>query len=160
MPKNSIGFPPLNLPTFDYVTRQDLEQRTEIFDVFRNKYVVLTPEEWVRQHMLHYMHSNLNYPKNLIAVEVSMKRLGKSERADIVVYTPHLDPWLIVECKSADVELKQHVFDQAARYNLVQGVEFLAITNGKRLLAAEIKRESPHISFLKHMPVYPFAIDK
>jgi hypothetical protein len=155
MPTNSIGFPILNLPEFEYTTRQALKQRTEIFDAFRNKYVVLTPEEWVRQHMLHYMHDELKYPKNLIGVEVSMTRLGKNERADIVVYTPQMEPWLIVECKSADVELKQHVFDQAARYNLVQGVEFLVITNGFRLVAAEINSKLHNISFLKQMPLYP-----
>jgi hypothetical protein len=156
MPTNSIGYPILNLPKFDYSIRQVLEQRTEIFDAFRHKYVVLTPEEWVRQHMLHFMQHELKYPKNLLGVEVSMKRLGMNERADIVVYTPQMEPWLVVECKSADVELKQHVFDQAARYNLVQGVKYLVITNGIRLIAAQIDEISQKCFFLKSMPVYPY----
>jgi len=155
MPININAFPVLNLPAVEFKTKQGLEQRTEIFDAFRNKYVVLTPEEWVRQHMLHYIVNEFRYPKNLIGVEVTINRGGKKERADIVVYTSTMEPWMIIECKAAEVELKQHVFDQAARYNLIHGVEYLVITNGLRLMAAEINSEFQSFNFLKELPRYP-----
>lgn len=145
----------MNLPAVEFKTKQGLEQRTEIFDAFRNKYVVLTPEEWVRQHMLHYIVNEFRYPKNLIGVEVTINRGGKKERADIVVYMSTMEPWMIIECKAAEVELKQHVFDQAARYNLIHGVEYLVITNGIRLMAAEINSELKSFNFLKELPKYP-----
>ena len=154
MPININAFPVLNLPAVEFKTKQGLEQRTEIFDAFRNKYVVLTPEEWVRQHMLHYIVNEFRYPKNLIGVEVTINRGGKKERADIVVYTSTMEPWMIIECKAAEVELKQHVFDQAARYNLIHGVEYLVITNGLRLMAAEINSEFQSFNFLKELPKY------
>lgn len=155
MPNSINDFPILNLPAVEFKTKQGLEQRTEIFDAFRNKYVVLTPEEWVRQHMLHYLVDEYHYPKNLIGVEVSINRAGKKERADIVVYTPKMEAWMIIECKASEIELKQHVFDQAARYNLVQGVEYLIITNGKRLIAAKINPTLWSFKFLKTLPKYP-----
>ena len=145
----------MNLPAVEFKTKQGLEQRTEIFDAFRNKHVVLTPEEWVRQHMLHYIVNEFRYPKNLIGVEVTINRGGKKERADIVVYMSTMEPWMIIECKAAEVELKQHVFDQAARYNLIHGVEYLVITNGLRLMAAEINSELKSFNFLKELPKYP-----
>lgn len=145
----------MNLPAVEFKTKQGSEQRTEIFDAFRNKYVVLTPEEWVRQHMLHYIVNEFRYPKNLIGVEVTINRGGKKERADIVVYMSTMEPWMIIECKAAEVELKQHVFDQAARYNLIHGVEYLVITNGLRLMAAEINSKLKSFNFLKELPRYP-----
>jgi predicted type IV restriction endonuclease len=155
MLSNINAFSVLNLPAVEFKTKQGLEQRTEIFDAFRNKYVVLTPEEWVRQHMLHYIVNEFRYPKNLIGVEVTINRGGKKERADIVVYMSTMEPWMIIECKAAEVELKQHVFDQAARYNLIHGVEYLVITNGIRLMAAEINSELKSFNFLKELPKYP-----
>lgn len=155
MPFNIKEFPELKLPAVEFKTKQGIEQRTEIFDAFRNKYVVLTPEEWVRQHMLHYLVNNFRYPKNLIGVEVQVNRAGKKERADIVIYLSNIEPWMIIECKAAAVELKQHVFDQAARYNLVHGVKYLVITNGMRLIAAELDSKLNSFNFLREIPPYP-----
>lgn len=142
----------MSLPAADLRLRK-LEQRTQIYDAFRKRWVVLTPEEWVRQHFLHYLHFHLRYPANLIAVEKSLTLNGLSKRADIVVYDRKLQPWMLVECKKMDVKLDQSVFDQAARYNLVMNVPYLLITNGMQLLAALVSNGSAE--FIQDLPEFP-----
>lgn len=146
--------PQLNLPSIDLKSRIVDEQRTEIFDQFRKKFVTLNPEEWVRQHMLNYLVTEFKYPANLLGVEVSMKRDSMLERADIVVYNNSLTPLMIIECKAASVKLNQVVFDQAARYNLSFGVSFIAITNGLRLIAAHVNPETQKVTMLQSFPDY------
>jgi hypothetical protein len=148
------GFPALNLPDFGHQVRLSDEQRTEIFDAFRKKYVVLTPEEWVRQHLLHYLCDHLNYPANLLAVEQSLKLGSLQKRADVVVYQASLTPWMLIECKAAEVPLTQAVFDQAARYNLHFKVPFLVITNGLRLFAAKIDFQTGQVQRLESLPSF------
>ena len=157
MDQDLLNFKLLQLPPIHPVTRKVALQRTQIFDSFRNKFVALTPEEWVRQHMLNYLNVHLLYPKNLLGVEVSLKLNNLSKRADIVVYAADLTPWMIVECKAAEVEITQAVFDQAARYNLTMRVPFLVVTNGIRLLAARINFQAEKIEMLQSMPDF---IDK
>jgi hypothetical protein len=144
----------LQLPPIEPVTRELAGQRTQIFDAFRNKYVALTPEEWVRQHVLAFLNTHLGYPKNKIAVEVALKVNGLSKRADIVVYSSSMEPWMLIECKAAEVMINQAVFDQAARYNLTMRVPFLVVTNGLRLLAARIDVEAGSIHPLKNLPAF------
>ena len=144
----------MQLPSILPVTRKVASQRTQIFDAFRNKYVALTPEEWVRQHMLNYLNIHLYYPKNLLGVEVSLKLNNLSKRADIVVYASDLTPWMLVECKAAEVEITQAVFDQAARYNITMRVPYLVVTNGVRLLAARINFKENKIEMLQSMPYF------
>ena len=150
---DSSNFPSLNLPTFDVKLRND-QQRTEIFDSFRQRYVKLTPEEWVRQHTLHYLVNQYNYPKNRIAVELSLQLNKLSKRADILIYNASSAPWMIIECKASGVKLNQAVFDQAARYNLVMNVPYLVITNGIQLLAAEIIHSDQKIIRLEQLPAW------
>jgi hypothetical protein len=154
MENYGLNMPELNLPQIDLKSRQLEGQRTEIFDQFRKKFVILNPEEWVRQHMLHYLITEFKYPANLLGVEVSMKRDSLLERADIVVYNNSLKPLMIIECKAASVNLSQQVFEQAARYNLSFGVSFIAITNGLRLIAAQVNPENQSVSMLKSFPSY------
>ncbi len=147
-----IGFPPLNLPSAELRLRK-VEQRTQIYDAFRKRWVVLTPEEWVRQHFLYYLKDHFQYPANLLAVEKSLRLNGLSKRADIVVYSRTMDPWMLIECKKPELKLNQAVFDQAARYNLVMNVPYLAITNGMQLLAAEIQTDQA--IFIQELPGFP-----
>ena len=142
----------MHLPPINPLTRKVASQRTQIFDAFRNKFVALTPEEWVRQHMLNYLYEHLHYPKNLLGVEVSLKLNNLSKRADIVIYAADLTPWMLVECKAAEVEITQAVFDQAARYNITMRVPFLVVTNGIRLLAAKINFHENKVEMLQMMP--------
>ena len=104
--------------------------------------------------MLNYLNIHLYYPKNLLGVEVSLKLNNLSKRADIVVYAADLTPWMLVECKAAEVEITQAVFDQAARYNITMRVPYLVVTNGVRLLAARINFKENKIEMLQSMPYF------
>ena len=104
--------------------------------------------------MLNYLNEHLLYPKNLLGVEVSLKLNNLSKRADIVVYAADLTPWMLVECKAAEVEITQAVFDQAARYNITMRVPYLVVTNGVRLLAARINFKENKIEMLQSMPYF------
>lgn len=121
----------LSLPAFDYkVKRQN--GTVMIFDVIRKKFVVLTPEEWVRQHVVHYLIEVKNYPSALVAVEREIDLYSLRRRFDIVVFDRSGCPWLVVECKAPGIELNQKVFDQAFRYNMTLAAPYVAVTNGIR----------------------------
>lgn len=114
-------------PSFRY---KEEGKRRLIFDSFRKKWLVLTPEEWVRQNFLQYLVRVAEYPPALIAVEKEF-RLGElSRRFDILVYDRQQKPWMMVECKSPDINMDQPVLDQLLRYNMAIPVPFLVITNG------------------------------
>ena len=113
---------------------RDTEGHREIFDIVRQRYVALTPEEWVRQHFILYLHEELNYPLELIQVEGAITLNGMTRRCDIVVYDNEVKPFIIVECKKETVALTQKVWDQACRYNLVLQVPYLCLTNGAQQL--------------------------
>lgn len=146
------AFPRLIFPEPPLRLRRQ-EQRTEIYDEFRRRWLNLSPEEWVRQHVLHHLRQGAGYPANRIAVEFALKLQTLQKRADIVVFGPGNKAWMIVECKAASVKLTQDVFDQAARYNLVLDVPFLVITNGLELIAASVHPQQ--MAFLEALPKYP-----
>lgn len=124
-----IVYPP---PAFKIGKREGAEC---IFDPFRKKWIVLTPEEWVRQNFLQYLVQTLHYPASLIAVEKET-RLGElKKRFDILVYDKAHSPWLMVECKATDVELNEPVLQQVLRYNISLPVTYLVITNGIHCMA-------------------------
>lgn len=119
----------LSLPAFDYKVKKE-NGVMFIYDVIRKKYVTLTPEEWVRQHFIHYLIRCKHYPAALIAVEKEIDLFGLRRRFDLVCYDRQAEPFLIVECKAATVPLSQIVFDQVFGYNLVMAARYIAITNG------------------------------
>ena len=126
---NEIVLPTLNLPPVNF--RFSAEgQSKQIFDFVRKKFVSLTPEEWVRQHFLHFMINEKKYPASLMGVEMLVRVNELSQRADIVVYQNDGKPWLIVECKNTNIAITQEIFYQIARYNLTLQVPYLVITNG------------------------------
>lgn len=119
----------LNIPSFDHkVIRR--EGKLYIFDILRRKYVYLTPEEWVRQHFIHYLIDHHQYPKALMRVEGGLILQGMSRRTDLVVYDREGKPFVLVECKDTGVPLDQEVFEQAARYNQVLLAPYLVLANG------------------------------
>ncbi|WP_294140723.1 type I restriction enzyme HsdR N-terminal domain-containing protein [uncultured Sanguibacteroides sp.] len=130
----------LCLPSFDYKVKKQQGQ-TLIFDVVRKRYVVLTPEEWVRQHFIHFLVTYRGFPVRLIAVEKEVEVCGLKQRFDLVCYDRQGKPYLIVECKAPTVPLSQVVFDQAFRYNLSVAARFVAITNGCELYCGEMTEE-------------------
>jgi hypothetical protein len=106
-----------------------------IFDEVRKKWVLLAPEEWVRQNFLQYLVRIKKYPASLIAVEKEIKLGDLKKRFDIVVYDALSKPWMIIECKEMSVELNSLVLDQVLRYNISMQVPYLVITNGSYCMA-------------------------
>src|SRR5262245_23759122 len=125
----------LNLPHFDYQLKKE-EGKVWIFDGIRKKYVVLTPEEWVRQHMVQYLVRELQYPRSLIRIEGGVTYNQLQKRSDILVFDREGNPWMIVECKSPEVKLSDNAMHQAATYNASHKARYLLITNGLRHFCA------------------------
>ncbi|MGA2822712.1 MAG: type I restriction enzyme HsdR N-terminal domain-containing protein [Bacteroidales bacterium] len=149
----------LNLPGTTFRTRSKGE-KLEIFDSVRKKFVALTPEEWVRQHFIHYLTDHRNVPHSLIAVETSLHYHRLKKRSDIVVYGKDGAPCLIVECKAPEVTVTQAVFDQVAMYNMALKVPYLAVTNGMVHFACHIDHDKGKIVFLKEIPEYDEMLKK
>ena len=125
-----------------------------IFDEIRKKFVILQPEEWVRQHCVHYLMTEKKYPKSLINVEKELIINDLKKRYDIVVFNPDGSIHLIVECKSAKITINQDTFDQIARYNLSVNATFLMVTNGINHYYCQMDFENEAYSFLKDIPNY------
>ena len=143
----------LNLPTYSFNIKL-IEQRKYIFDFIRKKFVILTPEEWVRQNFLKFLIEEKKYPASLIAVEMEFKLNNLSKRSDAVVYNKSGNPVLIIECKAASVKIDQKVFDQIARYNMKLNVDFLIVTNGLEHYCCKIDYENQKYYFLKEVPEF------
>jgi hypothetical protein len=118
----------------------------------RKKWLVLTPEEWVRQHAVQYLIQQKGYSSGLIHLEKGLKVNGLSKRADIVCYNRKMEPQLLVECKAPEIKLSQATFDQAARYNMTLRVPLLMITNGIEIYCAAIDFENSSYRFLEEVP--------
>lgn len=123
-------FPELKYPRYNVRLKEGANNKLQVFDFIRKKWLQLTPEEWVRQHVVNYFIHHCNYPPALISLEKEIELNGTSKRYDVVVYTKDLKPVIIVECKAPGVELSPEVLDQAARYNLKLNVDYVLITNG------------------------------
>ena len=144
---------PLNLPPFSPRIRKEGE-KTEIFDPLRQRFVALTPEEWVRQHFVNLLIEHKGYPRNLMANEVSLSLNGMNRRCDSVLYDPHLQPRMIIEYKRPTVAITQKVFDQICRYNIVMRVDYLIVSNGINHYCCKMDYENQSYTFLKEIPDY------
>jgi len=125
-----------------------------IFDQIRKKYLVLTPEEWVRQNLIIYLVNKKNYPKNLIRVEQKLDGNDQFFRTDIVIYNRNGVPKMIVECKAEKVKIKQEVFEQITKYNLQFKVDYLLVSNGIQNYICKIDHQAKTYEFLKEVPEY------
>lgn len=119
----------INYPEPNFRVRKE-NNKDFLFDPLRKKWLLLTPEEWVRQNFVHYLINVMNYPSSLIALEKEISLGELKKRFDILVYNRHHQPWMIVECKGADIKLTAETLQQALRYNISVPAEFLIITNG------------------------------
>lgn len=119
----------LNLPSFDYTLKTE-NGKVYILDIIRKKYLVLTPEEWVRQHFVHHLIADLQYPRSLVRVEGGLRFNELRKRSDIVVFSREGTPWMIVECKAPDQKLNQRTLHQASVYNHSVRAKYLTVTNG------------------------------
>ena len=143
----------LNLPSFEAkVIRKD--GRPAIFDFIRRRYVALTPEEWVRQHFVHFLIEHKGYPRALMANEVQLKLNHTQKRCDTVLYRRDLTAQMIVEYKAPDVEITQAVFDQIGRYNLFLHVEYLVVSNGLQHYCCRMDYVQNRYQFLPDIPLY------
>jgi hypothetical protein len=144
---------PLNLPPYPFKLRDENGQLS-IFDEIRKKSIILTPEEWVRQHFVQYLIRQKKYPRSLIKLEGGHKLHGRAQRSDIVVYNNEGNKILLVECKSPSVTIDQKVFDQVARYNLIHKIALLAVTNGLQHYYCQIDFERQNYRFIEELPDY------
>jgi hypothetical protein len=143
----------LNLPSYTFKLKSN-EKHTLIFDNLRKKYLVLTPEEWVRQHYVQYLVQEKNYPVSLIALEKQLTINNLKKRTDIVVYNKDGQPKIIVECKAPHIKISQDTFDQIARYNLQLKAKYLIVTNGLEHYYCSMDFENENYQFLKEIPSY------
>ncbi|HNP17844.1 MAG TPA: type I restriction enzyme HsdR N-terminal domain-containing protein [Fulvivirga sp.] len=142
----------LNLPEFQCNIRKN-EGNIEIFDIIRKKYVILQPEEWVRQHIVHYLINHLNYPKSLIKVESGLYYNKLSKRTDVVAYNPDGTSQLLVECKSFNVKINQLALDQLSLYNAKLKSKYLLLTNGINHFCCELSERGDY-KFIDNIPNY------
>ena len=143
----------LNFPTYSFRFKNS-ENKVSIFDEIRKKFILLTPEEWVRQHVVQFLLQDKKYPKSYINVEKLIKINDLSKRYDGVVFQPNGEIFLLIECKAPEVPISQQTFDQIARYNLVLKARYLMVTNGLNHYFCQMDFENEKYVFLKELPEY------
>ena len=143
----------LNFPKYS-LRIKSRENKPLVFDPVRKKYVLLTPEEWVRQHCLHFLIRDRGYPAGRTLVERQLVVEGLEKRIDIGVCHPDGRILLLVECKAPDVPIDQGVFDQIARYNWKARAGFLMVTNGMNHYYCQIDYARQRYTFLKDLPAF------
>jgi len=143
----------LSLPTYNFNIK-DFEGKTVIFDIIRKKYLVLTPEEWVRQHFIHYLINQLGYAKSLISVEHGLKYNSLLKRTDIIVYSNTAEPLVLIECKAPEHRLNKKVLEQAMMYNKTVQAEYIIVTNGLEHSCLRIDRVNKRVDYLNTIPFY------
>ena len=143
----------LNFPVYSFRFKNS-ENKVAIFDEIRKKFILLTPEEWVRQHVVQFLLQDKKYPKSYINVEKVIKINNLSKRYDGVVFQPNGEIFLLIECKAHEVSITQNTFDQIARYNLVLKAKYLMVTNGLNHYFCQMDFENEKYVFLKELPEY------
>ena len=143
----------LNLPTLEMKV-SGTRQQPKILDVLRRKYVAITPEEWVRQHFVHYLIEHKGYPASLLANEIQLKCGDKVLRADSVLYSRELRPRMIIEYKAPHISITQKVFDQISVYNLLLHVDYLVVSNGLEHYICRMDYDDKKYLFLEEIPDY------
>lgn len=147
----------LNLPTFDIKLR-GTKERPMIFDILRKRFIALTPEEWVRQHFIHFLVEHKGYPIGLLANEVQLKVGDKQLRADSVLYSRELKPRMIIEYKAPHIPITQKVFDQITIYNMLLHVDYLIVSNGIQHYVCKMDYTGKKYLFLEDVPNYDFLL--
>lgn len=143
----------LNFSSYSFRFKNS-ENKVSIFDEIRKKFIILTPEEWVRQHVVRFLLEEKKYPKSLVNVEKVLTINGLRKRYDIVVFNPDGSIFVLVECKAPEIKTSQATFDQIARYNMTLKAEYLMVTNGHNHYFCQMDFENEKYEFLKALPDY------
>lgn len=141
----------LTFPQYRFKTKSS-ENKRYIFDPIRKKFVLLTPEEWVRQHVLHFLKAK-DISNTRISVEKQFDVMGQPKRFDVVVAGANASIALLVECKAPSVALNQHTFDQIARYQLALKADYLMLTNGLQHIYCQIDETQNSYQFISEFPI-------
>jgi hypothetical protein len=144
---------PLNLPPYPFKISQR-EGIYFIFDEIRKKHLVLTPEEWVRQHFIRHLIGEKKFPASLLKIEGGLNLNQTKKRSDILVYNNLGEKIMVIECKAPSINITQATFDQAARYNSIYKAKWLAVSNGLQHYYAQIDHEKGSFLFVKELPHY------
>ena len=143
----------LNFPSYSFRFKNS-ENKVSIFDEIRKKFIILTPEEWVRQHVVRFLLEEKKYPKSLINVEKVLTVNGLRKRYDVVVFNSDGSIFVLIECKAPEIKTAQATFDQIARYNMTLKAEYLMVTNGYNHYFCQMDFENEKYEFLKELPDY------
>lgn len=143
----------LNLPEYPFRLKQE-NNTNYIFDEIRKKFLVLTPEEWVRQHLIQFLIQKKKYPRSLIKLEGGLKLNSLQKRSDILLFNKYGEKIMLVECKAPSVKVSQDTFDQVARYNFIHRVKYIVVSNGLHHFCTEIDFEKGSYRFLEEIPEY------
>jgi hypothetical protein len=141
----------LNFPNYSFRFK-NTKNKVAIFDEIRKKFIILTPEEWVRQHVIQFLLNEKKYPKSHINVEKLLLVNDLKKRYDVVVYRPNGKILILIECKAPEISISQNTFDQIARYNLTLDSEFLMVTNGHNHYFCKMDFEQEKYLFLTELP--------
>ena len=144
---------PLRFPSYKFRFKNS-ENKVAIFDEIRKKFIILTPEEWVRQHVVQFLLEEKKYPKSLINVEKVLKINGLRKRYDVVVFNSDGSIFILIECKAPEIKITQATFDQIARYNMTMNAQFLMVTNGLNHYFCQMDYENEKYTFLENLPNY------
>lgn len=147
-----MALPVLNFPEINLRFQNNAKNKLQLFDGIRKKFVDVTPEEWVRQHIIHFLISEKQVPASVISVEKQINLNGTKKRYDIVVFNNSLKPILIIECKAPHIQIDQFTINQTLRYNLELKVPFVFLSNGLSHIFIKMNENSPKIS--KEIPNY------
>jgi hypothetical protein len=143
----------INLPPYAIKLRSK-DGKEQIFDFLRRRYVALTPEEWVRQHFVHYLTEQKGYPAGLLCNEIELKIGEKKLRCDTVLYNTAMQPQMIIEYKAPHISITQRVFDQISTYNMLLHVDYLVVSNGTQHYCCKMDYAQKRYTFLRAIPDY------
>ena len=150
-----MNYESLNMPNYsDRIRMRKQNEQIQIFDPIRGKWIVLTPEEWVRQNTIIYISDTLEVPMTRIANEVAITYNGLTKRCDSIIYDDYGNPLIIIEYKRSEIEITQCVFDQIATYNLQLRVPYLIVSNGLQHILCKVDFESRKYIFAEQWPKY------
>lgn len=143
----------LNFPQYDLSVKRNGD-KLQIYDIIRKKWIILTPEEWVRQHVVHFLITEKEFPLSLVAVEKTLKVNQLNKRFDIVVFGQNGLPLVLIECKAPEVKLTENTLHQALRYNSVLQAPFIILSNGMDTYIGQLNFTNMSFSYLNAIPKY------